>query len=45
MGITNVTVVHELLYTSHHSSKFLTRDDLQRLDVDLAVLGGTDSME
>ena len=45
MSLGNVTVVHELLNRSYNSCELLARDNLQRLNIDFAVLGSTDSMQ
>ena len=45
VGAGNVAVVHEFLHAGHDGRELLARDDLQRLHVDLAVLGGTDGMQ
>ena len=40
-----IAVVHKLLDACHDGGKLLTGNDLQRLHINLAVLGGTDSVQ
>ena len=45
MSSSNVAVVHELLHAGNHSSELLAGNHLQRLHVDLAILGSTNGMQ
>ena len=43
--ILHITIVGELLHCSNNVCELLTRDNLEALHVNLAVLGSTDGME